>query len=119
MLFITQTTTSTLAAIMWGKLVQTNHWVIEMLCTLATQWNTNQEVDTALRQRVIEAGPLLMQKIDTARQWYDSGRCYGAPKMGLWPTTSSYVLVYGRGGRGMVMDINPRQGPDRKVGPVT
>ncbi|KAG8752923.1 hypothetical protein FRC12_011744 [Ceratobasidium sp. 428] len=77
MLFITQTTTSTLAAIMWGKLVQTNHWVIEMLCTLATQWNTNQEVDTALRQRVIEAGPLLMQKIDTARSAYQrsSGTC--------------------------------------------
>ncbi|KAG8710569.1 hypothetical protein FRC09_000071 [Ceratobasidium sp. 395] len=41
-----------------------------MLDDLATQWSRNRDVDTGLREQAIEAGPLLVQKIDTARSAY-------------------------------------------------
>ncbi|KAG8752452.1 hypothetical protein FRC12_011947 [Ceratobasidium sp. 428] len=76
-LFIAQTTTSALAAVTWSKLVKTNIWVVNMLDDLATQWSRNRDVDTGLREQAIEAGPLLVQKIDTARSAYQrsAGTC--------------------------------------------
>ncbi|KAG9124366.1 hypothetical protein FRC07_011892 [Ceratobasidium sp. 392] len=78
-LLATQLTTSILSVVAWGNTVHSYYDLIDVLVNLAGQWATdhNNDVDEALRQRAIAAGPSLMKQKIIAQAAYqrNAGTC--------------------------------------------
>ncbi|KAG8694234.1 hypothetical protein FRC08_008611 [Ceratobasidium sp. 394] len=78
-LMITQLVTSTFSAIAWSNLIYTRSYLLDVLTTVATQWNTrdHQKLDENLVQRAVTIGNLLLKQKELSRVAFqrNAGAC--------------------------------------------
>ncbi|KAG9081940.1 hypothetical protein FS749_007277 [Ceratobasidium sp. UAMH 11750] len=78
-LMITQLVTSTFSAIAWSNLIYTRSYLLDVLTTVATQWNTrdHQKLDESLVQRAVTIGNLLLKQKELSRVAFqrNAGAC--------------------------------------------